>query len=126
MGQQQLLLIVLGVIIVGIAVVIGIKLFTSYSIDAKRNNIINEGVNLAANAQQYFRKPKTMQGGDKSFTGWTIPKELDTTSNGWYSANVQHDVIVITGRGNDVVTADNPVEVTITIRQDSYKVNIIH
>ncbi len=36
MGQQQLLLIVLGVIIVGIAVVVGINVFTASSALSKR------------------------------------------------------------------------------------------
>ncbi len=41
MGQQQLLLIVLGVIIVGIAVVVGINVFTASSVSGKhrRSNI---------------------------------------------------------------------------------------
>ncbi len=44
MGQQQLLLIVLGVIIVGIAVILGIVLFRQNSIDQKRDLLINEGM----------------------------------------------------------------------------------
>ena len=40
MGQQQLLLIVLGVIIVGIAVVVGINVFTASSANANRDAVI--------------------------------------------------------------------------------------
>ena len=36
MGQQQLLLIVVGVIIVGIAVVAGINVFSTFAVNAKR------------------------------------------------------------------------------------------
>ncbi|MGE5680113.1 MAG: hypothetical protein ACM34K_04465 [Bacillota bacterium] len=126
MGQQQLLLIVLGIIVVGIAIVIGVNLFHSYSLEAKRNNIIDEGVNLASMAQQYFRRPSNSGGGEKSFTGWTIPKMLEKTANGEYTADVKSDEIVITAIGNEVVTANVPVEVKITIRADTYKVDVVH
>jgi len=42
MGQQQLLLIVLGVIIVGIAVVVGINLFNANATNANRDGVISD------------------------------------------------------------------------------------
>ena len=50
MGQQQLLLIILGVIIVGIAIAVGIAMFSSGSVQANKDAIINDMNNLAANA----------------------------------------------------------------------------
>lgn len=126
MGQQQLLLIALGVIVVGIAVVLGITVFHSYSVDAKRNNLINEGINLASHAQQYFKKPENLRGGGNTFNGWDIPSELRRTTNGEYSASVFADSVVITAVGNEIVTSGTPVEVAVTIRSDSYRVKIIH
>ena len=41
MGQQQLLLIVLGVIVVGIAVVVGINLFNANSISSDRDGVVS-------------------------------------------------------------------------------------
>ncbi|MGE5498441.1 MAG: hypothetical protein ACM3Q2_10240 [Syntrophothermus sp.] len=126
MGQQQLLLIVLGIIIIGIAVVIGINYFHNYSVDAKRNNITNEGVNLAAQAQRYWRIPAAMGGGDKKFTGWKIPAQLENTPNGIFSADVTDDQIVIKAIGTELVTGNVPVEVHITVKPDTYKIDIIH
>jgi hypothetical protein len=100
MGQQQLLLIVLGVIIVGIAVVVGINVFTAQSEESAKDAIVSDCTTLGAMAQQYFRKPAAMGGGSNSFTGWTIPENLDTTANGTYS---------ISGAGDD-----NGVEITGT------------
>ena len=40
MGQQQLLLIVLGVILVGIAIILGVNLFRANAVESKRNNVI--------------------------------------------------------------------------------------
>lgn len=55
MGQQQLLLIVLGVIIVGIAVVVGINLFNANAEESTKDTLVSEGTNLGAMAQQYFK-----------------------------------------------------------------------
>lgn len=101
MGQQQLLLIVLGVIIVGIAVVVGINVFTASSTQANRDAVIADMTNLASLAQQYYRKPQALGGGGNAFTGWTVPGQLDTTGNGTYAATVQAQQVTIVGTGNE-------------------------
>ncbi len=57
MGQQQLLLIVLGVIIVGIAVVVGINLFNANAEEAAKDGVVSDCTNLGAMAQQHYKKP---------------------------------------------------------------------
>ncbi|MBU1096739.1 MAG: hypothetical protein CVV23_01455 [Ignavibacteriae bacterium HGW-Ignavibacteriae-2] len=123
MGQQQLLLIVLGVIIVGIAVVVGINVFTAQSEESSKDAIVSDCTNLGAMAQQYFRKPVAMGGGGNAFTGWTIPANLATTANGTYTVTITDATnIVITGTplaGTNytwtVSTAVTPTTVTSTI-----------
>jgi hypothetical protein len=68
MGQQQLLLIVLGVIVVGIAVVVGINLFNANAESSTQDSIVSQGTNIGAMAQQYYKKPVSMGGGGNSFT----------------------------------------------------------
>jgi hypothetical protein len=86
MGQQQLLLIVLGVIIVGIAVVVGINLFNASAEEAAKDGVVSDCTNLGAMAQQYFKKPLSMDGGGNSFAGFVVPTNLVTTANGGYVA----------------------------------------
>lgn len=69
MGQQQLLLIVLGVIVVGIAVVVGINLFNANAETSTQDSIVSQGTNIGAMAQQYYKKPVSMGGGGNTFTG---------------------------------------------------------
>jgi hypothetical protein len=126
LGQQQLLLIVLGVIIVGIAIILGIMLFRQNSIDQKRDLLINEGINVCNNAIAYFRKPSTYGGGQNSFTGWVIPSEMLTSANGSYVATVAPDKVEITGTGNEVVAGTDMVEVKFTVTKDSISTQIIH
>jgi hypothetical protein len=102
MGQQQLLLIVLGVIVVGIAVVVGINLFTANAVSANRDGVVADLNNLGAMAQQFYRKPTSMGGGGNTFTGWTIPAKTDTTPNGIYVATVGAQSVTIVGTGNEL------------------------
>jgi hypothetical protein len=84
MGQQQLLLIVLGVIIVGIAVVVGINLFNANAEEACKDGIVSDCTNLGSMAQQYYKKPASMGGGNNTFDGWDIPVNLAESVNGTY------------------------------------------
>ncbi len=101
MGQQQLLLIVLGVIIVGIAVVVGISVFTASGSAANRDAVIADLTNLTSMAQQYYRKPGALGGGDRTFTGWSLPSSLDTTGNGVYTVTIAAQSVTLTGTGNE-------------------------
>jgi hypothetical protein len=101
MGQQQLLLIVLGVIVVGIAVVVGINLFNANAVSSNRDGVIADLNNLGAMAQQFYKKPTSMGGGGNSFTGWTIPATLDTTPNGVYVLTTGDQSVSIAGTGNE-------------------------
>ncbi len=85
MGQQQLLLIILGVIIVGIAVAVGITMFTGGARDANRDQVINDLVNLSAKAQQFYRRPTAMGGGGNSFNNFQLTIADTGNANGSYS-----------------------------------------
>ena len=89
MGQQQLLLIILGVIIVGIAIAVGLQLFQSGSVGANQDAIINDVMNIAAHADQFRIRPVAMGGGGGTFDGgegYTIPQRLMETGNGRVTA----------------------------------------
>ncbi|CUT02390.1 hypothetical protein [Candidatus Chrysopegis kryptomonas] len=95
MGQQQLLLIVLGVIIVGIAIAVGISMFKSSAVDANRSAIASDLANLASKAQRYYRTPVELGGGGNSFANFAL-SPLDTANaNGSYRAVVANDTLVV-------------------------------
>src|SRR5512147_2210861 len=97
MGQQQLLLIILGVIIVGIAIAVGLSLFAANSVQANKDAIINDVNNIAANAYQFFIRPISMAGGGSSYTGYTIPTRMATNDNATYVATPNDQSIQIVG-----------------------------
>jgi type II secretory pathway pseudopilin PulG len=85
MGQQQLLLIILGVIIVGIAIAVGLSLFSAQSIQSNKDAIINDLNNIAAQAYQYRIRPSSMAGGNGSYTGFSIPQKMASNANAGYT-----------------------------------------
>ena len=85
MGQQQLLLIVLSIIIVGIAIYAGFFLLASNKSDHNRQAIISDLLNFSNKAQQYYRTPAQMGGGSLNFQGFHM-SAIDTgNANGSYS-----------------------------------------
>jgi hypothetical protein len=125
MGQQQLLLIVLGVIVVGIAVVVGINLFNANATSANRDGVISDLNNLSAMGQQYYKKPTSMGGGGNAFTGWTVPTGLDSTANGTYAETVAAASITIVGTGTETGNdGSNPVQATATVTANTISVAV--
>ena len=125
MGQQQLLLIVLGVIVVGIAVVVGINLFNANATAANRDGIISDLNNLSAMGQQFYKKPTSMGGGGNTFSGWTIPTGLDSTANGTYVATPSATSISIVGDGTEIGNdGSGVVQATATVTANTITVAV--
>ena len=104
MGQQQLLLIVLGVIVVGIAVVVGINLFNANAESSTQDSIVSQCTNVGAMAQQYFKKPKSMGGGGGTFAGFEstqIPAQLLTSTDA--------KITIAAGTASSIVITGTPL-----------------
>ena len=126
MGQQQLLLIILGVIVVGVAIALAMSLFRANAIDRKREILVNESHNIGSIAISYYKKPQMMGGGGKNFTGWQIPIQLQSTVNGSYTAQVSANNVVITGTGTEVVTENDSIKVETTVTSNEINSIIIN
>jgi type II secretory pathway pseudopilin PulG len=113
MGQQQLLLIILGVIIVGIAIAVGLSLFSAQSVQSNRDAMINDLNNLSAQAYQYRIRPTSMGGGQGDYSSFSIPTKMKTNENGTYTATALTNTISF-----KAVSAQNPSN-TITVTVDS-------
>lgn len=104
MGQQQLLLIILGVIIVGIAIAVGLSLFSAQSIQANKDAIINDLNNIAAHAYQFKIRPSSMGGGQGSYSGYNIPSKMASNENATYSATAGASTVSIVATSNSNTT----------------------
>ena len=116
MGQQQLLLIVLGTIIVGVAVVVGINMFATGAVNAERDALIQDVNNIASSAAAYWRKPAALGGAARDFTGIadvTVFGSDSSNANGTYGMTVTNaTTIVVTATG-----ANEGVIIVATITQ---------
>ena len=76
MGQQQLLLLVLGAIIVGLAIVVGINLFGQGAVKANEDAVRQDVLSMMARVEEWYRKPTMLGGGGKTFAGLTLFPQL--------------------------------------------------
>jgi hypothetical protein len=103
MGQQQLLLIVLGVILVGVAVVLGIQYFGVGAEEGAKDELVAHTLTVGSNAQQWYRKPLAMGGGGGTYVGFSAHFEsnllkLKNSTNGDYQPSAEGNTsIIITG-----------------------------
>jgi hypothetical protein len=108
MGQQQLLLIILAVLIIGIAIAIGVSLFTAQSVESNRDSLITDIENINAHAYEYYNRPVSIGGGGGTVVGYRIPSKMATNENGVYVASgATATQITITGTsidGNGTIT----------------------
>jgi len=81
MGQQQLLLLVLGMVIVGIAVVAGIQAFSEGRERAAVDAAVSEALRIATDVQAWALKPAPFSGGGGSLSGVNFAK-MGYTSKG--------------------------------------------
>jgi Tfp pilus assembly protein PilE len=84
MGQQQLLLIVLSVIIVGVAIAVGVTQFQSSAVESNRQAVISDLVNYAAKAQRFYRTPTQLGGGSQNFQNFVLSPLDRVNANGMY------------------------------------------
>ena len=127
MGQQQILLIVLGLVVIAIAVAVGMSLFRAHAIDSKRDILTNETIDMAAQAIGYYKRTREFGGGGKSFVGWQIPHLVQNTVNGSYEiTEIDDDKVVILATGTEVVTGNDTIQVQTTVYPDRYQTEVIH
>lgn len=72
MGQQQLLLVILVTIIVGIATVVAINTFGSAADSANVDAVNQDIAQIAAAAQGFYMKPTMLGGGGRTFNPITF------------------------------------------------------
>jgi hypothetical protein len=115
MGQQQLLLLVLGTIIVGLAIVIGISAFTNNAVKANEDAVRQDILHIAGRLELHYLAPVELGGsGHRFLTSLTFPdiglvfnqdgsnaESTYTNSNGSYSLSVEGNTVTISGAGNE-------------------------
>ncbi len=93
MGQQQLLLLVLGIVIVGLAVVVGIQAFSENQRKANADAMVTDALRMASDCQAWDLKPGQFGGsiaGTETLANCTFDEIGFTNASGTYT-NVNAD-----------------------------------
>ncbi len=113
MGTQQILLIILSVIIVGIAVVVGLTMFNSQAKNANQQACIAEMTGFSASAAAYWRTPASQGGAGHGSSNWNASRVISyigypnstssriTTENGRYTFSVSNNTLTIRAVGTE-------------------------
>jgi len=117
MGTQQILLIVLSVIIVGIAVAVGITMFNTQAVNSNRDACLADMNNFATQAMAWYRTPAshggmgsgTVAGTDETallnWIGFTDGDADLDTGNGAFAATVTANNVEFVATGNEANVA---------------------
>ncbi|MDX1418969.1 MAG: hypothetical protein R3181_03285 [Rubricoccaceae bacterium] len=107
MGQQQLLLLVLGIVIVGLAVVVGIQAFGENQKKSNADALVNDAVRIASDAQAWVLKPSAFGGGEGDFSSLDFDDIGYTAAAGVYqNLNGRFQLSNITAGGVTIDACD--------------------
>ena len=120
MGQQQLLLLVLSTVIVGLATVAGIQAFSDNQAQASQDALVQKGTSIASDIQGLAGKPAQMGGVDLTSSGSATASGIvaklgyETTSTGDASVPAEG----AGSSGECTVGAPSSGSITITCSSD--------
>ena len=129
MGQTQLLLVILGLLLVGVAIFVGVSMFQANTVENTRNAMISDLNAFAARAHSYYWKPLTQGGGDKSFANVTLrlifPLEENDNAR-YYLESAAADNCTIMGVGKVVASDGDSIRVRIRITEPRNWIEILN
>lgn len=131
MGQQQLLLVILVVILVGIATVIAIAVFGDASGSLNNDAVRQDLVSISASVQAYLQKPTMLGGGGGSFEGFDFNKiafpaeEISDDGMHARNANGVYHIYSVTATeiglwGEPMMEVGGPVDITSLVSDSDY------
>lgn len=108
MGQQQLLLLVLGIIMVGLAVVVGIQAFGENQKKSNSDSLVDSGIRIVNHAQAWALRHEAMGGpattGD---VGGVTYASIGFTASGSTYASADGDFTITNGSGCFLLMGEN-------------------
>ena len=121
MGQQQLLLLVLGIVVVAFAIITSLFIFDENLKKSNAEALVSEGVNIATAAQSWKVRPPTFGGqpgfsrnNPMDFSGFSLPSislgNPHVTPNGVFTVTADERGLIIVGQNEDL---SNRVTLTV-------------
>jgi len=112
MSYQQILMLILGVIIIGLSVVVGLTMFTQQMTNINRQSIISDMNIFAGVANAYYKSPANYGGGNRIWNvdamgmwfghNYYAANNLISNNNGTYIFSADGDVLTVVGTGTQI------------------------
>jgi hypothetical protein len=135
LGQSQVLLMVLVLVLVGVAIMAAVNAFNEYLASANLDRISVHLSELGVRAQKYYRTPVWLSGGGDSFSGLTataqglaILTNRPTNDDGTFSILIAGNGTRVTLQGVGVADGDKDGQnatMTLDVYPDSMVAAII-
>lgn len=123
MGSQQLLMILVGVIVVGLIIITCLSMVRTYYEEMNRDLLISTLNDLGVLAQQHNKKPVEQGGGGGEYTNFEIPQQLRSTTAGSINSVVRKDRVDFVALGMEI-GRDGKNVVRVTARVDHTGIRI--
>lgn len=128
MGQQQLLMVVLSMVLVGVAIVVGMTMVQVNAMEHTRATLVQDLLHFAAKARGYYWRPSYLGGAHRDFTNLLSMNLFvwNTNENGrYYIESASQDELVLGGVGNLVVGGDS-VRVRLRINERTSRIEYLN
>jgi hypothetical protein len=121
--------VLLGTLLIGLAVYVGITMFSANQEEANRNAIVHDLQNFSASAFVYYNKAVGQGGGGKSFLNLTIRQVFPSVENDnarYFIQSATQNDCVIYGAGKVLASDGDSVRVRIRVTPQRNFVEILN
>jgi hypothetical protein len=109
--------------------IVAFTIFQAKAVEANRNALTNDLLYYAAKAREFYWRPSTLGGGNRSFSGVTLPmlSIVSSNVNGRYFVvgSPTKDEIVVRGIGR-ITTGKDTAQVQVIVTEQNNTFQIIH
>ncbi len=118
----------LGILLIGVAIVVGVAMFKANAVESSRMAIINDLGFYAMRGRQIYLRPTNLGGTNKDFSGITIEQLAPVTQNEngrYYIESTTKNEMILIGVGKIVVHQDT-VRIRMRVNEAQNKIEIIN
>lgn len=130
MGQQQLLMVVLSMVLVGVAIVVGTTMMQVNAMENARAVLIHDLLTYAGKARGYYWRPPYLGGAGRDFTVVATMNIFFTAGNQnengrYYIESSSKDELVLGGVAS-LVVGDDSVRVRLRVNERSSQIEYLN
>ncbi len=130
MGQQQLLMVVLSMVLIGVAIVVGLTMVQVNAIENTRAVLIHDLLMFAGKARGYYWRPPYLGGAGRDFANVANMNLFFTAGNEnengrYYIESAAKDELVLAGVGRMAIGTDS-VRVRLRINERSSQIEYLN